>query len=176
MRFFRIVLAGSKIGEVPEEIIMAVLAGKTRYEQKREIIRKILFKLRTLLQHNSEELNRKITQLEIIGDLRNVQQIIVEEENKMALTYNIERDIRYRQGLEKGLESGMQKGLESGMQKGLEAGLQKGLESGIQKATVERNTAFVTYLLQNTDQTVEQIAAVVNVPAAFVQEVRDKLM
>src|SRR5688572_6589745 len=35
--------------EVPEEIIMAVLAGKTRYEQKREIIRKILFKLRELL-------------------------------------------------------------------------------------------------------------------------------
>ncbi len=54
----------------------------------------------------------------------------------MALTYNIERDIRYNQGLE--------------------------------KATVERNTAFVTYLLQNTAHSPEEIAKLVNVSEDFV--------
>ena len=89
--------------DIPEEIIMAILAGKTSHKQKREIIRKILFKLQALLQHDSKELSRRLLQFEILGELRAVQKIIIEEENKMAITYNIERDIRYNQGLEKGM-------------------------------------------------------------------------
>ena len=149
--------------DVPEEIIMAVLAGKTRYEQKREVIRKILNKLRTLLQDDSGALNRKIGQLEIIGELRNVQKIILEEETKMALTYNIERDIRYNQGLEKGLEKGIEKGIE------------KGLEKGIEKATADRNAAFVKSLLQHTAHSTEEIAQLVGVPIEFVSKVKADL-
>src|SRR5690606_23146566 len=43
--------------DVPEEIIMAVLAGKTRHEQKRKVIRKILNKLHALLRHDAAALN-----------------------------------------------------------------------------------------------------------------------
>ncbi len=136
---------------IPEEIIMAVLAGKTKHEQKREIIRRILYKLRSLLQHDSQELNRRIAQLEIFGELRNVQKIIVEEETKMAITYNIEKDIRYNQGLEIGHEKGMQ-----------------------EAAEIER-TAFVKYLLQNTSHSPEQIAQLVNVPADFVMQIKKML-
>ncbi|MBO9572072.1 MAG: hypothetical protein J7497_07665 [Chitinophagaceae bacterium] len=78
---------------------MTVLAGKTKHHEKREIIRKILFKLHLLLQHDSQELKRRIAQLEIIGKLRDVQKIIIEEEKNMAITYNIKEDIRYQQGV-----------------------------------------------------------------------------
>lgn len=61
----------------------------------------------------------------------------------MALTYNIERDIRYNQGLE--------------------------------KATVERNTAFVKYLLQHTSHSIDEIAKLVNVPEGFVRKIRESL-
>ena len=56
------------------------------------------YKLRLLLQHDNQELKRRITQLEIIGKLRDVQQIIIEEEKNMAITYNIKEDIRYQLG------------------------------------------------------------------------------
>ena len=58
----------------------------------------------------------------------------------MALTYNIERDIRYNQGLA--------------------------------KATIERNTAFVKSLLQNTSHSVEEIAKLVNVSQEFVLQIK----
>lgn len=69
----------------------------------------------------------------------------------MALIYNIERDIRYNQGPEKGLKEA-------------------------EKATNERNTAFVTYLLQNTTHSVEQIAGLVNVPVEFVMKIKETLL
>jgi hypothetical protein len=89
--------------DIPEEVIMAVLAGKPKNSHKREIIKKILHKLRLLLCHDNEALHRRLEQFEIIGELRDVQKIIIEEEKNMALTYNIEKDIRYNQGLEKGI-------------------------------------------------------------------------
>ncbi len=46
-------------------------------------------------------------------------------------------------------------------------------DEGRQEAIIERNAAFVTYLLQNTAQTVEQIADIVNAPISFVQEIKD---
>ena len=62
----------------------------------------------------------------------------------MALTYNIERNIRYNQGLEKGLE----------------------------KATAGRNAAFVKYLLQHTAHSTEEIAQLVGAPIEFVSKVK----
>ena len=62
----------------------------------------------------------------------------------MALTYNIERDIRYNQGLEKGLE----------------------------KATAGRNAAFDKYLLQQPAHSREEIAQLVDVPIEFVSKVK----
>lgn len=91
---------------IPDEVIMALLAGQPDFKQKREIIRKTLHKLQLLLCHDPGELGRRLAQFEIIGKLRDAQKIIIEEENIMALTYNIETDIRYNQGLGVGLEKG----------------------------------------------------------------------
>lgn len=92
--------------DIPEEVIMAILAGRPNFQEKREIIRKTLHKLQLLLRHDTAELGRRLAQFEIIGKLRDAQKIIIEEENIMALTYNIETDIRYNQGLGVGLERG----------------------------------------------------------------------
>lgn len=119
------------------------------------MIRNILFKLHALLKHDEQELNRRVAQLEILGELRNVQQIIFEEEQIMAITYNIENDIRYNQGLQKGIE--------------------KGIEKGLEKANEERNTAFVTYLVQNTDHDDERISRELNVPLQFVINIRKSI-
>jgi hypothetical protein len=88
-------------------VLLAVLAGKTKKEEKREIIQKILAKLQVQLKDDAAALSRKLVQLEILGDLRNVQNIIIEEENKMATLYelyDIKRDLRYKQGKEDGIE------------------------------------------------------------------------
>ncbi|MCG6553483.1 MAG: hypothetical protein L7F77_14265 [Candidatus Magnetominusculus sp. LBB02] len=55
----------------------------------------------------------------------------------MALTYDIETDILYRQGLERGIEKGLARGIERGIEKGLERGIEKGLERGIEDGRTE---------------------------------------
>ncbi len=137
--------------DIPEEILLAILAGRTVQREKRLIIRKILYKLRSLLYSNGQELSRKIAQLEILGKLRNVQNIISEEEQTMPIVYDLKTDIRYLQGKEEGIMQGLQ---------------------GEKKAVAERNAAFVKYLLQHTDHPDEKIAEIVNVPLEFVQSVK----
>lgn len=88
---------------LPEEVIIAVLAGKTEGEKKREVVRKVLAKLRKLLNDDPTELRRRFTQLEVLGRLRDIQSIIIEEEKNMALLselLDIKGDIRYQQGAE----------------------------------------------------------------------------
>ncbi len=148
--------------DTPEEILLAILAGKTKHEGKRQIIKEILFKLRSILNKDKQELDRRIAQLEIFGELRDVQQIILEEEQIMAITYNLKNDIRYKQGLEKGMERGLEKGLE------------KGVQAGHQKATIEISTKVVLNLLANTDFSNEKIADMVNVSLDFVASLRNK--
>ncbi len=89
--------------DIPAEILLAILAGRTAQEEKRDTIRKILSKLRSLLYRDEQELKRKIAQLEILGKLRNVQQIILEEEQNMPIVYDLKTDIRYLQGREEGI-------------------------------------------------------------------------
>ncbi len=136
--------------DMPGELLLAVLAGRTEQEEKRAVVRKILYKLQSLLYPDGQELKRKIAQLEILGKLRNIQHIIVEEEQTMPIVYDLKTDIRYLQGQE------------------------QGLEEGARIATAERNTAFVIFLLQHTDHPDEKIAEIVGVSLDFVLEVKNR--
>lgn len=149
--------------DAPEEIILAVLMGREKGEEKRWLVRRILIKLRSLLPEDAGELSRRIAQLEVLGELRGVQQIIFEEEQNMPITYNLEKDLRYNQGLEKGLEKGMEKGMEKGLVKGLKKGLEQSQRS------------VVVNLLQQTDFTDEKIAAIAQVSLEFVAGLRKSL-
>jgi hypothetical protein len=132
--------------DVPEEVI---LAGRRKKEAYRVIIQEILYKLRKLLVHDEVELSCKIQQLEVLGELRNIQQLITEEEQTMRFAdaileaYNIENDIRYNQGRE--------------------------------KATHESKTAVVKNLLLKTNHTIQDIADFAEVSVDFVLEIKKTL-
>ena len=138
--------------EIPEEIMLALFTGISTPEWKRDVIRSILYKLQVLLRKDQQRLNQKLMQLEVFGELRSVQQIILEEEQYMAITYNLKNDLRYRQGLE------------------------EGMQMGYKKATSERNADFVKYLIQHTEYDDARIASTLNVSLAFVNEIRKSLL
>ena len=96
--------------KLPEEIILAILAGSINND-RRDIIRKIISKLARLLKGDEQELKRRIQQLEILSLLRDEQKLVNEEEQRMALTIDFTKDIRYQQGIEVGVEEGMEKGI-----------------------------------------------------------------
>lgn len=66
----------------------------------------------------------------------------------MALAYNIEKDIRYNQSLEKGME----------------------------KASTERNQAVTANLLRHTDLSNEKISELVGAPLDFVVLLRKQIV
>ncbi|WP_338793040.1 hypothetical protein [Bernardetia sp. MNP-M8] len=88
----------------PEEVILAILAdfGKTDSDT---IIKNILQKIKDLPIENSIQ-KKTVIQLEVLSKLRKLQSQIIEQLNAMALTYNIEEDLRYKQGeLKRAVES-----------------------------------------------------------------------
>ncbi|MBF0338235.1 MAG: hypothetical protein HQL05_10425 [Nitrospirae bacterium] len=60
------------------------------------------------------ELSRNIRTLEMLSRLRDMQKIVIEEAGKMSLAYDlpIEKDLRFIQGKEEGLESGREEGMQ----------------------------------------------------------------
>ncbi|MCS6796326.1 MAG: hypothetical protein NZ516_10240 [Raineya sp.] len=94
--------------EVPEMLILAILAnfGSQNPEQ---VADKILSKLKTLPLETFQK-QKSVVQLEVLANLRNLQEIVTKLVEKMALTYNLENDVRFRQGVEIGIEKGLRKG------------------------------------------------------------------
>ncbi len=82
--------------ENPEEIIMSILCD---FENKgaRMVIREILGKLKKRIKEETV-FSKYIRQLEVLSQLRNLQKTILEEESEMAIIYNLEEDIRFKQG------------------------------------------------------------------------------
>jgi len=79
---------------------LAILAdfGKTDSDT---IIKNILQKIKDLPIENSIQ-KKTVTQFEVLSKLRKLQPQIIKHITAMALTYNIEDDVRYKQGEEKG--------------------------------------------------------------------------
>jgi len=92
----------------PEEVILAILAGKED-EKDEVIISKIFFKLQELLSSSDLLFIQKIKQLEVLSLLRNTRDLIIKQEHDMALVIDITKDKLYKQGIEKGIEKGLLK-------------------------------------------------------------------
>lgn len=91
--------------DIPEEIILAIL-GNFEKRKAEEIAEQILRKINKLEIRNEIKL-KSVKQLEILSGLRNLQEIIDKLIPKiMPLEYDITKDIRYKQGQEKGIEIG----------------------------------------------------------------------
>ena len=109
---YRLFLAG----ETPEEIILAIL-GNYMGDSPAQVIDSILKKL-IHIQRRGRPIGKYISQLEILGNLRNLQSEIIDQTHHMALNYDITKDIRFQQGIEKGLVRGLEKGIEKGIEQG----------------------------------------------------------
>lgn len=85
----------------PEEVILAILAN---FQNKKPeiIISSILQRIIKITQPNLDQL-KYVKQLEILSNLRDLQDEVIIQSKNMALIYDIEKDIRFKQGEGKGI-------------------------------------------------------------------------
>ncbi len=102
--------------------------------------------------------------MEILSNLRNLQNEVVLKIEDMPIHYNLETDVRYQQGTVRGIEIGEEKGIE------------KGIEIGEEKARQEEKRLFVGNLLRETDFSDEEIARIAGVTVKFVEQARRDLI
>ena len=114
----------------PEEIIISILCN---YKGKdvRIFVREILERLKALVKEETLQ-SKYIKQLEILSNLRDLQNYVGEEVDKMAFIFDLTKDYRFQQGRDKGREEGIEEGMEKGMEKGMEEGLKEGIELALE--------------------------------------------
>ncbi|SJZ92150.1 Rpn family recombination-promoting nuclease/putative transposase [Sediminibacterium ginsengisoli] len=140
-----------------EDVLLAILAGKSKGEQKRLIVKQVIRRLKELLQGDERELKRRLVQLEILGGLRNIQEIIIKEEENMIITYDVTKDIRFKQGKAVGMEKGKQRGVKEGIKQGMK----KAKESIIRK------------LLTIQQLSIDDVAQITEMPVSVVKGIKD---
>lgn len=139
----------------PEEVLLAILCDFKGVPPP-QIIAEILKRLsRTSPSHRL--LEKYIRQLEMLSQLRNLQKQTIQQIKAMPLIYDIEKDIRYQQGIEVGIEKGIEKGREE---------LQHEFE--VQTHQNVRNALLGGY-------TVEQICFLFSLNREFVQHIQDEI-
>lgn len=82
----------------PEEVILAILAD-FGVDKPEKVIVAVLQRLRDLPVETLRK-QKCVKQLEILSSLRNLQQETINQIEKMPLTYDLEKDIRFQQGKE----------------------------------------------------------------------------
>ncbi|MCI4625707.1 MAG: hypothetical protein L3V56_07070 [Candidatus Magnetoovum sp. WYHC-5] len=98
----------------PEEIIISILCDYKGRDVKM-FIREILERIRELVKEETL-LSKYIRQLEILSNLRDLQNYVGEEVEKMAFTFDLTKDYRFQQGMAKGIEKGREEGLKEGLE------------------------------------------------------------
>ncbi|WP_420267040.1 hypothetical protein [Candidatus Magnetominusculus dajiuhuensis] len=113
----------------PEEVIISILCN---YQKKgvKIFVRDILSRLKELVPEETLR-GKYIRQVEVLSQLRDLQGEILKEAEEMALMYDMERDVRFKQGLLKGEQQGLLKGQQRGLLKGEQQGLLKGQRKGL---------------------------------------------
>lgn len=97
----------------PEEVVLAILSNFKKSEIH-TFIPEVLRKLQQLTD-DERKLRRYVRQIEILANLRDIQPQVIQYSKTMALTYNIETDVRYQQGKEEGKKEAITALLESGL-------------------------------------------------------------
>ncbi len=114
----------------PEEVIISILCDY-KGRDVRMFIREILERIRELVKEETLQ-SKYIKQLEILSNLRDLQNYVGEEVDKMAFIFDLTKDYRFQQGREKGREEGMEQGREKGREEGMEKGLKEGIELALE--------------------------------------------
>ncbi|KJU83165.1 Transposase (putative), YhgA-like protein, partial [Candidatus Magnetobacterium bavaricum] len=83
---------------VPQEIVLSVLCNRGDRDE-RSFAREILTELIASVS-GGLDLSMYVRELEVFSKLRDMQEIIVEEVDKMPIVYDLETDIRFMQGVQ----------------------------------------------------------------------------
>jgi hypothetical protein len=112
----------------PEEVIISILCN---YQKKgaKIFIREILERLKELVPEETLR-GKYIRQVEVLSQLRDLQDDVCKEAEDMALVYDLERDVRFRQGRERGLSEGKEKWKQEGKVEGKLEGKVEGKVEG----------------------------------------------
>lgn len=154
----------------PEEAVLAILGNLTGANVE-DAIGQIV---RVLYQLAPGELEREkfLRQLEILSKLRNLQLQTIKQIETMAIVYDMETDIRFLQGKQRGTEEALASGLIRGMQEGRQEGLQEGRQEGLQEGQQQAKRQDVQGLLRLGVLTIEQITTALDVSADYVLTVQ----
>ena len=134
----------------PHELILAILCHYEKNEAP-NIIHQILQKLQVKAQ-NERELFEYTTDLEILSGLRKLQSQTKNQIDKMPITYDLTKDLRFIEGEQKGKIEGK-------------------IEGELKKARIATINLLKERLLS-----VDTIARVLDVPLAFVKKIQDELI
>jgi predicted transposase/invertase (TIGR01784 family) len=143
--------------EYPEEMILAIL-GKFDKKDKTEVIQNILTCLNNKVK-NKRNLQKYIFQLEILSNLRNLQTEVTTQTDNMSIYYDLETDVRYKQGVGVGIEQGVAQGIEQGIEQGAE---------------VTKRNLTIKHLRKNVYSVVE-IADFVDMPLEYVLAIQKEI-
>lgn len=140
--------------DTPEEIILAILADFDSLPPEM-IIQQIITRLRSI-SGESLQLDQRVKQLEVLSQLRNLQTQITQILSAMPFTYDLEKDIRFQQGIAQGVAEGVEKGSEA-----------------VLRTTIERMLRSLQY--RQGILTLENIADFTGTNLEYVQEIRESL-
>ena len=143
--------------QIPEVVMLAILSNYPK-EDIEIILQKISKRFLTLVK-NKAKLARYISQLTILAQLRNAQELTNKFFRKMALTIDYRQNPFFMDAIEKGLKVGME----------------KGMEKGSAQKEQEKNHLFVRNLILKTNNDDATIADLAGVPVKFVKKVRAEL-
>lgn len=129
----------------PHEIVLAVLC---KYDKKDapKIIKQILEKLKSKAK-NDRELHEYTTDLEILSGLRKLQSETKKQIDKMPIVYDLEKDLRFKEGKRKGRLEGK----------------------------LEGKRESVVSLLKTKRFSTEEISQYLSVPISFVENIAKEL-
>jgi hypothetical protein len=147
--------------EQPEEVLLAILSD-FHGENPEKPIKLILDKIHQL-SPQPLRFGKYARQLEVLSKLRNLQSLIVKYLETMPIVYDLETDIRFLQGQEKGIQQGIEQGIEQGIDKGIDKGM-----------VLQKRKSIKGMILSNL-LTFEQIAAIEDGSLEFVKMIAYEL-
>ena len=95
--------------QVPEVVLMALLS-KFNKDQTERILKLIVNRLKQISKTGKVS-NKYLNQIIILSRLHNKENLVTKLLTAMPITYDVENDYLYKQGLERGLEQGIEQGV-----------------------------------------------------------------
>jgi len=110
----------------PEEVILAILAGK--FKEKYKIIKDVMEKI-AKIEKREEKIIKYIDGISFLASLFDIK--IKLELKSMPIQVDITKTFLYKEGEKRGIQKGLKEGEQRGILKGIKEGLREGLKEAI---------------------------------------------